>query len=135
MEMTTSQFQTTDVVCGSTAETKKITVQPIPKPKASARNRTDRKFHRQWPMVGAGQRWQILRRLSLPKNPSTARFGVTDARLLTPDASSGELPAYCKAARRAALRFILRRSVSYAAQQSSDNSTFRPSPDGALGGL
>jgi hypothetical protein len=51
--MATSQFQTTNVVCGSTTETKKITVQPIPKQKASARNRTSRKVHRQWPMTGA----------------------------------------------------------------------------------
>jgi hypothetical protein len=54
MVMTASQFQTTHVVCGSTTETKKITVQSIPKPKASTRNRTGRKFHRQWPMTGAG---------------------------------------------------------------------------------
>ncbi|HWF18182.1 MAG TPA: hypothetical protein VG754_02900 [Verrucomicrobiae bacterium] len=53
MVMTASQFQTTHVVCGSTTETEKITVQPIPKPKASARNKARRKFHRQWPMTGA----------------------------------------------------------------------------------
>ena len=40
---------TTNVVGGSTTETKKITVQPIPKQKASARNKTRRKFHCQWP--------------------------------------------------------------------------------------
>ena len=33
-----------------------------------------------------------------------------------------------------ALRFTPWRAVSYAAQRSSDNSTFHPSPDGALGG-
>ena len=54
MVMPTSQFQTTHVVRSSTTETKKITVQSIPKPKASARNRTGRKFHRQWPMTRAG---------------------------------------------------------------------------------
>jgi len=54
MVMMASQFQTTHVVCGSTTETEKITVQPIPKPKASARNKARRKFHRQWPMPGAG---------------------------------------------------------------------------------
>src|ERR1035438_4380121 len=53
MVMTTSQFQTTNVVCGSTTETKQIAVQPIPKPKASARNRTGRKVHRQWSVPGA----------------------------------------------------------------------------------
>ncbi len=46
MVMTASQFQTTHVVSGSTTETKKITVQPIPKPKASGRNRTGSKIHR-----------------------------------------------------------------------------------------
>ena len=55
MVMMASQFQTTHVVCGSTTETEKITVQPIPKPKASERNKARRKFHRQCPMPGAGE--------------------------------------------------------------------------------
>ena len=57
MVMPASHFQTTHVVCGSTTETKKITVQPIPKPKASARNRSGRKFHRQWPMAAQPGKW------------------------------------------------------------------------------
>src|ERR1700685_832720 len=51
--ITTSQFQTTNVVGGSTTKTKKITVQLIPKQKASSRNRTGRKFHRQRSVPGA----------------------------------------------------------------------------------
>ena len=47
MVMTASQFQTTHVVRSSTTEAKKIPVQPIPKPKAPARNRIGRKFDRQ----------------------------------------------------------------------------------------
>ena len=58
MVMSTSQFQTANIVGGSTTETKKITVQPIPKQKASARNKTRRKFHRQWPMTRAGDEAQ-----------------------------------------------------------------------------
>lgn len=53
MVMPPSQFQTTNVVSGSTTETKKITMQAIPKQKASARNKARGKFHRQWPMTGA----------------------------------------------------------------------------------
>ena len=53
MVMTAGQFQTTHVVCRSTTETKKIAVQPIPKLKSSARNRTGRKVDRQWPVPGA----------------------------------------------------------------------------------
>jgi hypothetical protein len=62
MVMTPSQFQTTHVVCGSTTETKKIAVQPIPKQKASARNKARREFHCQWPMAGASD---ILAKLPL----------------------------------------------------------------------
>jgi hypothetical protein len=51
--MTASQFQPTNVVGGSTTKTKKITMQSIPKQKASWRNRTGRKFHRQWSVPGA----------------------------------------------------------------------------------
>ena len=47
---------------GSTTEANKITVQPIPKQMLSARDRTGRKFHRQWPMTGAGD---ILTKLLL----------------------------------------------------------------------
>jgi hypothetical protein len=53
MVMTASQFQTTHVVRSSTTETKKITVQPIPKAKAPTGN-TGRKFHCQWPTTRAG---------------------------------------------------------------------------------
>jgi len=62
MVMPTSHFQTTNVVGGSTTETKKITVQPIPKQKASARNKARREFHCQWPMARASD---ILAKLLL----------------------------------------------------------------------
>jgi hypothetical protein len=62
MVMPPSQFQTTNVFGGSTTEAKKITVQPIPKQQASARNKARREFHCQWPMTGAGD---ILAKLLL----------------------------------------------------------------------
>ena len=52
--MLLSQMETENSFGGSTTEANKITVQPIPKPMLSARDRTGRKFHRQWTMTGAG---------------------------------------------------------------------------------
>jgi hypothetical protein len=53
MVMTTSQFQTKHIVRRSTTETKRITVQPIPKQKPSARNKARREFQCRWLMAGA----------------------------------------------------------------------------------
>jgi hypothetical protein len=52
--MLLSQMETENSFGGSTTEANKITVQPIPKKMLSARDRIGRKFHRQWPMTGAG---------------------------------------------------------------------------------
>ena len=52
--MLLSQMETENSFGGSTTEANKITVQTIPKPMLSARDRAGRKFHRQWPMTGAG---------------------------------------------------------------------------------
>ena len=49
MVTTTHQFQTTERVGGALSESEKMTVQPIPKPNATARNKTSRKFHGQRP--------------------------------------------------------------------------------------
>ena len=78
--MTTSQFQTANVVGGSTTETKKITMQPIPKQMASARNKTVRKFQRQRPVTGAGD---ILAKLLLVRRENA------DA---APSARNGHIP-------------------------------------------
>ena len=76
----TSHFQTDKVVGGSTTETKKIAVQPIPKTNASAWNKTRRKFHCQWPMAGAGD---ILAKLLLVRREDA------DA---APPARNGHIP-------------------------------------------
>src|SRR5208283_1919733 len=60
--MLLSQMETENSFGGSTTEANKITVQPIPKPTLSALDKTGRKFHRQWPMTGAGD---ILTKLLL----------------------------------------------------------------------
>ena len=80
MVMPTSHFQTTNVVGGSTTETKKITVQPIPKQKASARNKARREFHCQWPMARASE---ILAKLLLVRREDA------DA---APSARNGHIP-------------------------------------------
>jgi hypothetical protein len=49
-----SQMETENSFGGSTTEANKITLHPIPKQMLSARDKTGRKFHRQWPMTGAG---------------------------------------------------------------------------------
>src|SRR5437867_2029043 len=49
----TSQLDTTDVVSGATAETKEITVKPIPKAEAAVRDKASREFQRQGPVTGA----------------------------------------------------------------------------------
>jgi hypothetical protein len=54
MVMQPGQFQPANVVGGATAEAKQITVQPVPKQKTLARNKTRRQFHGQWPVTGAG---------------------------------------------------------------------------------
>ena len=54
MVMPTGQFQPANVVGGAATETNQITVQPIPKPKTSGRNKTRRQFYGQPPMTGAG---------------------------------------------------------------------------------
>ena len=51
--MLLSQMETENSFGGSTTEANKITVQPIPKQMLSARDRTGRKFHRQWSVPGA----------------------------------------------------------------------------------
>src|SRR2546427_5768774 len=48
-----SQLQPDKVVGGSTAKTKKVAVQPIPKPDRPARSESGCKFHRQRTMAGA----------------------------------------------------------------------------------
>jgi hypothetical protein len=60
--MLLSQMETENSFGGSTTEANKITVQMIPKQMPSARDKTGRKFHRQWPMTGAGD---ILTKLLL----------------------------------------------------------------------
>jgi hypothetical protein len=60
--MLLSRMETENSFGGSTTEANKITVQPIPKRMLSARDKTGRKFHRQWPMTGAGD---ILTKLLL----------------------------------------------------------------------
>ena len=65
---------------GSTTEANKITVQPIPKPMLSARDKTGRKFHRQWPMTGARD---ILTKLLLVRRENA------DA---APSARNGDIP-------------------------------------------
>jgi len=53
MMTVTGQLQPDKVVRGSTAETKEIAMQPIPKTDRAAWSKRGRKFHRQWPMAGA----------------------------------------------------------------------------------
>ena len=60
--MLLSRVETENSFGGSTTEANKIIVQPIPKQMLSARDRTGREFHRQWPMTGAGD---ILTKLLL----------------------------------------------------------------------
>src|SRR5208282_194396 len=78
--MLLSRMETENSFGGSTTEANKITVQPIPKPMLSALDKTGRKFHRQWPMTGAGD---ILTKLLL------VRCEDADA---TPPARNGHIP-------------------------------------------
>src|SRR5450756_441230 len=66
-----SRVDTENSFGGSTTEANKITVQAIPKPMLSARDKTGRKFHRQWPMTGTSY---ILTKLLLVRreNADTA---------------------------------------------------------------
>ena len=81
MVMPTSHFQTTNVVGGSTTETKKITVQPIPKQKASERNNATREFHCEWPMARASDilaKLLLVRREDADAAPSARNGHITD---------------------------------------------------------
>ena len=66
--MLLSRMETENSFGGSTTEANKITVQAIPKPMLSARDKTGRKFHRQWPMTGARD---ILTKLLLVRRENT----------------------------------------------------------------
>ena len=51
--MPTSHLKSAEGVSGAFAESKKMTVQPVPKPDATAWNEPGRQFNRQWGMPGA----------------------------------------------------------------------------------
>ena len=51
--MPTSHLQSAEGVSGAFAESKKMTVQSVPKPNATAWSEPGRKFNRQWAMPGA----------------------------------------------------------------------------------
>src|SRR5262245_53857353 len=53
MPMPTSHLKSAEGVGGAFAESKKTTVQPVPKPDAAAWSEPGRKFNRQWAMPGA----------------------------------------------------------------------------------
>jgi len=78
--MLLSRMETENSFGGSTTEANKITVQPIPKPMLSALDKTGRKFHRQWPMTGAGD---IFTKLLLVRRENTNA---------APSARNGHIP-------------------------------------------